>query len=125
MNKHDGFQDQREYHFRKTPENDNPDACQAPPPSALSCIGSRTGTTMATKKTGKRGLRGRTGARGPTGPAGPKVQREEILAVVDDEFVQVRKNFKTQLTNSTRIQKQLDEIHGLLKKLIEQSSYAR
>jgi hypothetical protein len=83
---------------------------------------------MATKQTRKRGLRGKTGARGrtgPAGPAGPKVQREEILAIVDDQFVEVRKNFKTQLTHTTKIHKQLDEIHGLLKKLIEQSSYTR
>jgi len=83
---------------------------------------------MAMRKTGTRGIRGKTGARGrtgPTGPAGPKVQREEILAVVDDEFVAVRKNFKTQLAHTTKIQKQLDEIHSLLKKLIEQASYTR
>jgi hypothetical protein len=83
---------------------------------------------MATRRTGKTGLRGKTGARGrtgPTGPPGPKVQRAEILAVVDDQFVEVRRNFKTQLKHSTKIQKQLDEIHGLLKKLIEQSSYTR
>jgi hypothetical protein len=83
---------------------------------------------MAMKRKGKRGPRGKTGARGrtgPTGPAGPKVQREEILAVVDDRFVEVRKNFKTQLQHTTKIQTQLDEIHGLLKKLIEQSSYTR
>jgi hypothetical protein len=87
-----------------------------------------TGAMMATKKAGKRGLRGRTGARGragPTGPPGRKVQRAEILAVVDDQFVEVRKNFKTQLKHTTKIQTQLDEIHGLLKKLIEQSSYTR
>jgi hypothetical protein len=76
----------------------------------------------------KRGRRGKTGARGrvgPIGPAGPKVQRAEILAIVDDQFVEVRKNFKTQLKHTTKIQTQLDEIHGLLKKLIKQSSYAR
>src|SRR5947208_2178951 len=52
-------------------------------------IGRRTGAMMATT----RGRRGKTGARGrtgPTGPAGPKVQRAEILAVVDDQFVEVR-----------------------------------
>jgi len=53
------------------------------------------------------------------------MQRAEILAVVDDQFVEVRRNFKTQLKHTTTIQKQLDEIHDLLKKLIEQSSYAR
>src|SRR5438552_10166502 len=97
------------------------------PPSPLMGIGRETGATMATKKTGKRGRRGKTGARGrtgPSGPVGPKVKRAEILAVVDDEFGEVRKNFKTQLKHSTTIEKQLDEIHGLLTKLIEQSSYA-
>jgi len=80
------------------------------------------------KKTEQRGPRGKTGARGRTGPAGPagrKVQRAEILAVVDDQFVEVRQNFKTQLEHTTKIQRQLDDIHGLLKKLIEQSSYTR
>lgn len=83
---------------------------------------------MAMKKRGQMGRRGATGARGRTGPAGPpgpKVQRAEILAVVDDQFVEVRKSFKVQLTHSTKIQTQLDEIHGLLKKLIEHSSYTR
>jgi hypothetical protein len=90
--------------------------------------GRRTGPTMATKKTGKRGRRGKTGARGRTGragPAGPKVQRAEILAVVDDQFIEVRRNFKTQLKHTTKIQTQLDEIHGLLKTLIEKSSDTR
>ena len=78
-----------------------------------------------TSKTGPRGAAGMRGRRGPAGPAGPKVQRAEILAVVDDEFVEVRRNFKAQLKHTTKIQKQLDDIHGLLKKLIEQSSYTR
>src|SRR5437016_6014035 len=63
-------------------------------------------------KRSRRGARGRTGARGkagPAGPVGPKVKRAEILAVVDDEFVEVRKNFKVQLTHSTKIQTQLEE----------------
>jgi hypothetical protein len=79
-------------------------------------------------KPSSRGERGRTGARGkagPTGPAGPPVKREEILAVVDDEFAQMRKHFKNQLHQTTKIRKQLDEIHGLLRKLIEDSSYTR
>ncbi len=82
---------------------------------------------MATKR-GRRGKTGTRGRTGPAGPAGPKMQRAEILAVVDDQFVEVRRNFKTQLKHTTTIQKQLDEIdeiHDLLKKLIEQSSYAR
>jgi hypothetical protein len=83
---------------------------------------------MAMKKTGKRGRRGARGARGrmgPAGPAGPKVKRAEILAVIDDEFGEVRRNFKTQLKHTTKIQKQLDEIHGQLKQLIEQASFTR
>jgi hypothetical protein len=79
-------------------------------------------------KPSSRGERGRTGARGkagPAGPAGPTVKREEILAIVDDEFAQIRTSFKNQLLQTTKIQSQLDEIHSLLKKLIEQSSYAR
>lgn len=64
---------------------------------------------MAMKRTGPRGRRGATGLRGrrgPAGPPGPKVQRAEILAVVDDQFAEVRKNFKTQLNHSTKIQTQ-------------------
>jgi hypothetical protein len=83
---------------------------------------------MAPRKTGKSGPRGATGARGrrgAVGPPGPPVRRAEILAIVDDQFVEVRKNFKTQLKQTTKIETQLDEIHSLLKNLIEQSSYTR
>ena len=58
----------------------------------------------------------------PGRPLIPEQERAEILAVVDDQFVEVRQNFKVQLKHTTKIQQQLDEIHGLLKTLIEQSS---
>jgi hypothetical protein len=38
------------------------------------------------------------------------VKAAEILAVVNGEFGEVRKNFKTQLRHTTKIQTQLDEI---------------
>jgi hypothetical protein len=83
---------------------------------------------MTRGKTGKSGPREATGARerrGAGGASGPLVRRAEILAIVDDQFVEVRKNFKTQLKYATKIQTQLNEIHSVLKNLIEQSSYTR
>lgn len=82
---------------------------------------------MATKKkaalargaTGQTGPRGRTGATGPAGPRGPQVQHAEILAVVDSELVEIRKHFETQITRTAQIQQKLDQIHELLRQLIE------
>jgi hypothetical protein len=83
------------------------------------------GVVMATKKAatkglrGARGLTGRTGAIGPAGPRGPSVHHAEILAVVDNELDEIRKHFETQITRTAQIQQKLDEIHTLLKQLIE------
>ena len=80
---------------------------------------------MATKKVttketrGFRGRRGKTGETGPAGPKGPPVQHAEILAVVDTELTEIRKHFETQIIRTGQIQQKLDEIHDLLKQLIE------
>lgn len=66
--------------------------------------------------TGERGERGRMGMRGPRGP---RIEHAEVLAVVDSELGEVRKHFIKQITQTTRIEQKLDEIHNLLKQLIE------
>ena len=74
--------------------------------------------------TGTTGARGVTGARGPAGrrgPIGPSVTKADILAVVDDQFKMLRKQLETQLTRTGQIQQQLDQIHLLVKGLVEQS----
>jgi hypothetical protein len=86
------------------------------------------GTTMAPKKTATRGTRGATGPRGktgaigsagPIGAKGPPVQHAEVLAIVDSELGEIRKHFETQISRTGQIQQKLDEIHDLLKQLIE------
>ncbi len=78
--------------------------------------------------TGGRGTRGPVGL---TGPAGPKMKPAEVLALVDDQFVEIRKQFYIQLQRTAQLQLQLDKIqkqtsdacstldtvHELLKKL--------
>ena len=84
-------------------------------------------------KTGVKGSRGERGPRGPVGPAGPKMKAEEVLALVDDQFVQIRKQLNLQLQRTGQLQMQLDKIqkntteacaaldlmHPLVKKLVE------
>lgn len=60
---------------------------------------------------GKRGARGARGAEGPVGPAGPKMKSEEVLALVDDQFFQIRKQLEIQLQRTGQLQAQLDQIH--------------
>ena len=68
---------------------------------------------------GRRGEKGATGPTGLTGPRGPRIEHAEVLAVVDNELSEIRKHFETQITRTAQIQQRLDEIHDLLKKLIE------
>src|SRR5947209_8065803 len=77
-------------------------------------------------KTGASGPQGRTGRTGRMGPKGPPVQHAEVLAIVDQELGEIRqhysetqKHFETQITRTGQIQQKLDEIHELLKQLIE------
>ena len=84
----------------------------------------RRGARGATGARGERGARGATGARGAKGaqgPVGPTMSRADILAVVDDQFNVMRKQLETQLTRMAQIQQQLDQIHVLVKGLVEQS----
>ena len=76
---------------------------------------------------GPRGLVGRTGApghpgpRGPAGPAGPigpEVSRADVLAMVEDQFAELRKEVGLQLTRMGQIQVQLDQIQTMLKRLV-------
>ena len=78
--------------------------------------------------TGERGPRGERGATGQRGPAGPKATRADILAVVEDQFSEVRKQLETQrnqldlqLTRFGQLQQQLDQIHTLIKQLVAES----
>ena len=73
---------------------------------------------------GKRGQRGAQGARGPagpagpTGPTGPKLQRADVLAMVEDQFYEIRKQLDLQLMRFAQLQSQLDQIHHLIKELV-------
>lgn len=59
---------------------------------------------------GNRGATGERGVRGPAGPAGPKMKPAEVLALVEDQFVQIRKQFDVQLMRTAQLQVQLDKI---------------
>lgn len=67
---------------------------------------------------GKQGATGEQGARGPTGPAGPRMSRADVLAMVEDQFRDIRKEMALQLARMGQIQLQLDQIHKLLKTLV-------
>ena len=72
---------------------------------------------------GKRGARGATGARGlqgPAGPPGPKMKPAEVLALVEDQFYEIRKQLGVQLQRFGQLQAQLDQIHRLLKSIVSQ-----
>lgn len=65
-------------------------------------------STKTTPATGERGRTGKTGASGPPGPSGPPMGRADILAVVEDEFVDIRKRLDVQLIRTAELQAQLD-----------------
>jgi hypothetical protein len=67
---------------------------------------------------GETGKRGAPGARGLPGPAGPSASRADILAVVQDEFNELRKQMQIQIERTAQMQLQLDTIQGLVKQLI-------
>jgi hypothetical protein len=69
---------------------------------------------------GQRGERGLKGERGERGPAGPAPSRADILAVVEDQFYEMRKQLDVQLTRFAQLQAQLDQIHKLLKQLVKE-----
>ena len=61
-----------------------------------------------TEKRGARGDRGPAGPTGPRGPAGPVMAPADILAVVEDQFYDVRKRLDAQLTRTAEVQQQLE-----------------
>ena len=77
------------------------------------------GERGATGERGERGERGEGGAKGERGPAGLPPRREEILALVDDQFTEIKQQLGIQLTRFAQLQRQLDQIHGLLKQLVK------
>src|SRR5688572_4106150 len=84
-----------------------------------------------TGKAGKEGPAGKTGPRGPAGPAGPKMSRTDVIAVVEDQFYDLRKRLDIQLERTSQLQAEIDAqrketarileqvelVHALLKKL--------
>ena len=77
--------------------------------------------TPARGAKGPRGERGRTGhrgARGERGPAGLSLSRAEILAAVEQQFADIRRQLDVQLTRFGQLQAQLDHTETLLKKLV-------
>ena len=84
------------------------------------------GQTVARGETGARGrtgARGKTGTRGrigKTGPPGPSMQREDVLAIVEDPFREIRKQLDLHLQRTAQIQAQLDHLAGLIKNVINQ-----
>jgi hypothetical protein len=58
--------------------------------------------------TQERGARGERGPTGPRGPAGLPMAPADILAVVEDQFYDVRKRLDAQLTRTAEIQQQLE-----------------
>ena len=85
-----------------------------------------------TVQQGAAGPAGPRGASGPQGPQGPPLTKAHILAAVDDQFTEIRRQLAEQLTRTGQIQVQLDEqqrdsvdlqrqltqVHILLKKLV-------
>lgn len=69
---------------------------------------------------GEHGAQGARGARGERGPAGPMPSRADILAVVEDQFYEMRKQLDVQLTRFAQLQTQLDQIHKMLKQLVKE-----
>ena len=55
---------------------------------------------------------------GPAGPAGTTPTRADILAMVEDQFLEIRKELSLQLARMGQIQTQLDQIHAMIKKLV-------
>jgi hypothetical protein len=44
----------------------------------------------------------------------------EVLALVEDQFGEIRKQLDLQLKRFAQLQAQLDQIHGLVKQLVNQ-----
>ena len=68
---------------------------------------------------GAAGERGATGPPGPAGPAGPPLHKIDVLAMVEDHFGELRRELRQQLTRMEGVQEQLDQIHSVLKRLLD------
>ena len=66
---------------------------------------------------GKTGKVGKAGARGPRGPA---MKRSDVLAIVEDQFREVRQQLDLHLQRTAQVQAQLDHVEGLLKQLVRE-----
>lgn len=83
----------------------------------------QTKTEEPREARGPRGVAGPVGPigpAGPVGPAGPKVSRADVLEMVEDQFLEIRKELGLQLARMGQIQTQLDQIQKLLKKLVSE-----
>lgn len=78
------------------------------------------GTRGQPGKRGERGPAGQRGAKGARGPAGPAPNRAQILAAVEGQLADIRRQLEIQLTRFGQLQAQVDHIHGLLKQVIQE-----
>jgi|SRR5687768_7304678 len=69
---------------------------------------------------GRRGPAGPPGPPGPAGPAGPRITSVEILALVDGQFTEIRRQLDVQLRRIAQMQHQLDEVQMLVKSAVTQ-----
>jgi hypothetical protein len=67
---------------------------------------------------GANGRRGLTGRRGPAGPPGPAINKSDVLAMVEDQFNDIRRELRLQLERMAQIQLQLDQIHKVVQQLL-------
>ena len=63
------------------------------------------------------GATGEAGPAGAPGTAGPRMKRAEVLALVEDQFFEIRKQLDLQLRRTGELQAQLDQIHKLIRRL--------
>ena len=80
----------------------------------------KQGVRGATAATGATGATGARGPAGPAGPPGPRMKPAEVLALVEDQFYAIRRQLEVQLQRFGQLQVQLDQIHGLIKTLLNQ-----
>lgn len=66
---------------------------------------------------GERGPAGHRGARGERGPTGPGPSGAQILAAVEEQFADIRKQLDIQLTRFGQLQAHLDHLENLWKQI--------
>lgn len=66
---------------------------------------------------GRQGVQGERGPRGRTGKAGP-LNREDVLAIVEDQFAAIRQELALQVKRTAQVQVQLDQIAKAIKRLV-------